>query len=128
LDDDPEALRLTVTVRLVVRVTRATVLDRYAAEVLRARAESLDPEGFAPLAYAAACTEGRDESTDGPAGQVGCLADPGAVVAGIPGLAVEDAAMAIERTPAEVVRRLRADRGFLEHPEDGSIADDEPRS
>jgi len=36
LDDDPEALRLTVTVRLVVRVTPATVLDRYAAEVLRA--------------------------------------------------------------------------------------------
>jgi len=115
-------------VRLVVRVTRARVLDRYAAEVLRARADSLDPEGFAPLAYAAACTGGPDEATDSPAGQVGYLADPGAVVAGIPGIAVEDAAMAIERTPAEVVRRLRAARGFLERAEDGRLADDEPRS
>jgi hypothetical protein len=123
-DDDPDGLRLTVTMSLVVRVTRPKVLDRFTREVLRARAEALDPADFAPLAYLAACQEGQDEVGSGPAGQVGYLADPAAVVAGIPGLAVEDAAMSIEPTPAEAVLRIRADLGFLEQPDD-DMADEE---
>jgi hypothetical protein len=51
----------------VVRVTGPKVLDRYAAEVWRARSECIEPDGLAPLAYAAACAEGQ-EITNGPAG------------------------------------------------------------
>jgi hypothetical protein len=57
------------------------------------------------------------------------LVDPGAIVAGIPGVAVEDARMMIEPTPCEVVRRLRADHGFLARPDNAPMRsgpDDEP--
>jgi hypothetical protein len=118
LEDDPDALRLTVTVQVVVRVTREKVLDRFAREVFAARQDALVPEDFAPLAYQAACDEGLDHVTGGPAGQLGFLIDPGAIVAGIPGVGVEDARMMIERTPPDVVRQLRADHGFLEEFDD----------
>ena len=49
-EDDPDALRLTITVSLVVRVTREKVLDRFAREVFAARREVLDAADFAPLA------------------------------------------------------------------------------
>lgn len=118
LEDDQDALRLTVSVSVVVRVTRAEVLDRFAREVLVARRDALSPDDFAPLAYQAVCDEGSDDVTGGPAGQLRFLIDPGAIVAGIPGVGVEDARIVIEKTPTEVVRRLREQHGFLEEPDD----------
>ena len=44
--------------------------------------------------------------------------DPGAIVAGIPGVGVEDTRIVIEKTPAEVVRKLREDHGLLEDRDD----------
>jgi hypothetical protein len=108
---------LTVSVRVVVRVTRDKVLGRFAREAFAARRDALVPSDFAPLAYQAACDEGLDDVTGGPAGQLGFLIDPGAIVAGIPGVGVEDARMVIEKTPAEVVHQLREDHGFLEEPD-----------
>jgi alkanesulfonate monooxygenase SsuD/methylene tetrahydromethanopterin reductase-like flavin-dependent oxidoreductase (luciferase family) len=118
LEDDPDAMRVTVDVSVVVRVTRAQVLDRFAREAFVARRETLSPDDFAPLAYQAACEEGLDDIAGGPAGQLRFLIDPGAIVAGIPGVGVEDVRIVIEKTPAEVVRQLREDHGFLEDPDD----------
>ena len=114
LEDDPDAMRVTVNVSVVVRVTRAKVLERFAEDVFAARGEALSSDDFAPLAYQAVCEEGLDDVTGGPAGQLRFLIDPGAIVAGIPGVAVEDARIVIERTPVEVVHRLRKEHGFLE--------------
>jgi len=114
----PDAMRLTVSVSVVVRVTREEVLDRFAREVSAGRRDALAPDDFAPLAYQAVCDEGLDDVTGGPAGQLRFLIDPGAIVAGIPGVGVEDARVMIEQTPAEVVRQLRQDHGFLEDPDD----------
>jgi hypothetical protein len=128
-EDDPDALRLTITVSLVVRVTREKVLDRFAREVFAAHREVLDAADFAPLAYQAACQEGWDDVAGGPEGRISYLVDPEAVVSDIPGIAVEDASMVIERTPLEVVRRLRENHGFLEQPGDGMMDEatgDEP--
>lgn len=111
-------MRLTVSVSVVVRVTREKVLDRFAREVSAARRDALSPDDFAPLAYLAVCDEGLDDVTGGPTGQLRFLIDAGAIVAGIPGVGVEDARIEIEKTPPEVVRRLREDHGFLEEPED----------
>lgn len=102
----------------MVRVTREKVLDRFAREVFAARRDALSPDDFAPLAYLAACEVGLDDITGGPAGQLRFLIDPAAVVAGIPGVGVENARIVIEETPAEVVRQLREDHGFLEQPDD----------
>jgi hypothetical protein len=121
LEDDPDAMRLTVSVSVVVRVTREKVLDRFARDVFAARRDALSPDCFAPLAYQGVCDEGLDDVTGGPTGQLRFLIDPGAIVVGIPGVGVEDASFEIERTPAEVVRQLREDHGFLE-----SADDDEP--
>jgi alkanesulfonate monooxygenase SsuD/methylene tetrahydromethanopterin reductase-like flavin-dependent oxidoreductase (luciferase family) len=118
LEDDPDAVRLTVNVSVVVRVTREKVLDRFAQDVFAARRDALAASDFAPLAYQAACDEGLDDVNGGPAGQLGFLIDPGAIIEGIPGVGVEDARMVIEKTPAEVVRQLREDHGFLEEPDD----------
>lgn len=124
LEDDPDAMRVTVNVSVVVRVTRARVLDRFAREVFAARGDALLPDDFAPLAYRAACEDGLDDATGGPAGQLRFLIDPGAIVAGIPGVGVEDAHIVIEATPTEVVRRLREEHGFLEEWDEEP--DDEP--
>jgi hypothetical protein len=62
-----------------------------------------------------ACAE---DVTGGPTGQLRFLIDSAAIVAGIPGVGVEDARIVIEKTPAEVVRQLREERGFLEEPND----------
>jgi len=107
---------VTLNVSVAVRVTREKVLDRFAREAFAARREALSPSDFAPLAYQAACEEGLDDVNRGPAGQLEFLIDPGAIVAGIPGVGVEGARMVIERTPAEVVRRLRVDHRLLEEP------------
>ena len=118
LEDDRDAKRLSVSVSVVVRVTREKVLDRFAREVLAARRDALSPDDFAPLAYQAVCDEGLDDVAGGPTGQLRFLIDPGAIVAGIPGVGVEDTRIVIEKTPAEVVRQLREDHGFLEEPDD----------
>ena len=118
LEDDPAAMRVTVTVSVVVRVTREKVLDRFAREVFAARRDALSPDDFAPLAYQAACQDGLDDVSGGPAGQLRFLIDPGAVIAGIPGVGVEDCSIVIEKTPTEVVRRLREEHGFLEEPDE----------
>jgi hypothetical protein len=118
LEDDPDAVRLTVNVSVVVRVTREKVLDRFAQEVFAARRDALAPSDFAPLAYQAACDEGLDDVNGGPATQLGFLIDPGVIVEGIPGVGVEDARMVIEKTSAEVVRQLREGHGFVEEPDD----------
>jgi hypothetical protein len=93
-------------------------LDRLAREVLAARRDALSADDFAPLAYQAACDEGLDDGTGGSAGQLRFLIDPCAIVAGIPGVGVEDVRIVIEKTPAEVVRRLREEHAFLEEPDD----------
>jgi hypothetical protein len=119
-EDDPDALRLTVSVSVVVRVTREKVLDRFAREVFAARRDALSPDDFAPLAYLAACEDGLDDVTSDPAAQLRFLLDPGGIVAGIRGVGVEDTRIAIEKTPTEIFRQLRQDHRFLEE------ADDEP--
>ncbi len=109
-DDDRDAIRLTIAVELVVRVTRPQVLQRFAAETQAATAQSIGPDGFGPLAYLAVCQEGLDEIADGPAGQLRYLASPGCVISGIPGVAAEAATMTITATPPEVTAALREDR------------------
>jgi hypothetical protein len=69
LEDDPQALRLTVTGSVVVGVTREKVLGRFAQETFAARRDALAPSDFAPLAYQAACDEGLEDVTGGPADQ-----------------------------------------------------------
>jgi hypothetical protein len=108
--DDPDALRLTIAVELVVRVTRPQALGRFAAETQAATAQSIGPDGFGPLAYHAVCQEGLDAIAGGPAGQLRYLASPGGVISGIPGVAVEAETMTITGTPPEVVAALREDR------------------
>jgi hypothetical protein len=109
-EDDPDAIRLTIAVELVVQVTRPQVLKRFAAETQAATAQSIGPDGFGPLAYLAVCQEGLDEIAGGPAGQLRYLASPGGVISGIPGVAVEAEAMTITATPPEVTAALREDR------------------
>lgn len=109
-DDDPDAIRLTIAVELVVRVTRPQVLRSFAAEAQAVTAQSIGPDGFSPLAYYAVCQEGLDEIAGGPAGQLRYLASPGGVVSGVPGVAVEAETMTITRTPPEVIGALREDR------------------
>lgn len=125
--DDPEGLRLTVNVSLVVRVTRAKVLQRYASEKFHMWHAAIGPEGFTPGAHEAPHPEGLDTITAGPSGQLRYLSDPGAVVAGIPGVAVENSAMTVEVTPEWVVQRLREVRGFTGgYLYDTGLADTEP--
>jgi alkanesulfonate monooxygenase SsuD/methylene tetrahydromethanopterin reductase-like flavin-dependent oxidoreductase (luciferase family) len=118
LEDDPDAVRLTVNVSVVVRVTREKALDRFARDVFAARRDALVASDFAPLAYQSACEEGLGDVHGGPVGQLRFLIDPGAIVGGIPGVGVEDACMVIEETSAEVVRQVREDHGFGEEPDD----------
>lgn len=108
--DDPDALRLTIAVELVVRVTRPRALGRFAAGTQAATAQSTGPDGFGPLAYHAVRQEGLDEIAGGPAGQLRYLASPGGVISGIPGVAVEAETMTITSTPPEVIAALREDR------------------
>jgi alkanesulfonate monooxygenase SsuD/methylene tetrahydromethanopterin reductase-like flavin-dependent oxidoreductase (luciferase family) len=117
-EDDPDAVRLTVNVSVVVRVTREKVLDRFAQDVFAARRDALAGADFAPLAYLAACDEGLDDVHGGPAGQLRFLIDPDAIIAGIPGVGVEGARMVIEKTPAEVVRQLREGHAFFNETDD----------
>jgi len=109
-DDDRDAVRLTIAVELVVRVTRPQVLQRFAAEARAATAQAIGPDGFGPLACRAVCQEGLDEIAGGPAGQLRYLASPGGVISGIPGVAVEAEAMTIAATPPEVVAAVREHR------------------
>ena len=69
----------------MVRVTRDKVLDRFAREAFAARRDALVPSDFAPLAYQAACDEGLDDVTGGPAGQFGVPGRPECDRSGYPG-------------------------------------------
>jgi alkanesulfonate monooxygenase SsuD/methylene tetrahydromethanopterin reductase-like flavin-dependent oxidoreductase (luciferase family) len=84
LEDDPDAIRVTVSVSVVVRVTREKVLERFAREVFAARREALSPDDFAPLAYQAGLRGGLDDVAGGPTGQLRFLIDPGAIVGAFP--------------------------------------------
>jgi hypothetical protein len=78
-DDDPDALRLTATVSLVVRATRPKALDRFAGG-FRAGGDGPTRRASRHWPTRRACQEGLDEIESGPAGQLGYLA-------GIPGVA-----------------------------------------
>jgi alkanesulfonate monooxygenase SsuD/methylene tetrahydromethanopterin reductase-like flavin-dependent oxidoreductase (luciferase family) len=90
LEDDPEAIRVTVSVSVVVRVTREKVLDRFAREVFDARRAALSADDFTPLAYEAVWDEGLDDVTGGPTGQLRFLVDPAANQAHSQDSAVDD--------------------------------------
>jgi hypothetical protein len=106
-EDDPDGVRLTIELELVVRVTRPKVLRRFAAETQAAMAGAIDPEGFGHLAYLAVTQEGLDEIAEGPAGQLRYLVRAGDVLSGIPGVAIEAESMSIAATRPEVIEALR---------------------
>ena len=97
-EDDPDGARLTVTVRLVVRVTRPKILGEYAARVQRAMAEAHSPDDFGEFAYLAVRSEGLDEIAAGPAGQLRFLLNPRDVLGAIAGIAIQESEMSIEVT------------------------------
>lgn len=68
--DNPDDVRLTVTAKLVVRVTRPEILRKYTADAQRSMAEAHSPGDFGELAYLAVTSEGLDEIAEGPAGQL----------------------------------------------------------
>jgi hypothetical protein len=100
-------VRLTVTARLVVRVTRPEILREYAADVQRAMAEAHSPDDFGKFAYLAVISEGLDEIADGPAGQLRFLLNASDVIGGIRGIAIEESDLSVEVTPRETVELIR---------------------
>lgn len=98
LEDDPDDARLTVTARLVIRVTRPKILGEYATCMQRAMAEAHSPDDFGEFAYLAVRSEGMDEIAEGPAGQLRFLLDPRDVLGTIPGIAIQESEISIEVT------------------------------
>jgi hypothetical protein len=94
-------MRLTVTARLVVRVTRPEVLGKYAADAQRAMAEAHSPDDFGEFAYLTVRSEGLDEIAEGPAGQLRLLLNASDVIGGIRGIAIEKSDLSVEMTPRE---------------------------
>jgi hypothetical protein len=78
-------VRLTVTAKLVVRVTRPEILRQYAADAQRAMAEAHSPGDFGEFAYLAVTSEGLDEIAEGPAGQLRFLLNASDVIGGTRG-------------------------------------------
>jgi len=105
--DNPDDARLTVTARLVVRVTRPEILRKHAADAQRAVAEVHSPGDFGEFAYLAVTSEGLDEIAEGPAGQVRFLLNASDVIGGIRGIAVEESDLSVEVTPRESVELIR---------------------
>lgn len=100
-EDNPDDVRLTVTAKLVVRVTRPEILRKHAADAQRAMAEAHSPDDFGEFAYLAVTSEGLDEIAEGPAGQLRFLLKASDVIGGIRGIAIEKSALSVEVTPRE---------------------------
>ena len=94
-------MRLTVTAKLVVRVTRPEILRKHAADGQRAMAEAHSPDDFGEFAYLAVTSEGLDEIAEGPAGQLSFLLNASDVIGGIRGIAIEKSDLSVEVTPRE---------------------------
>ena len=100
-EDNPDDVRLTVTAKLVVRVTRPEILRKYAADAQRAMAEAHSPGDFGELAYLAVISEGLDEIAEGPAGQLRFLLNASDVIGDIRGIAIEKSDLSVEVTPRD---------------------------
>jgi hypothetical protein len=106
-EDNPDDVRLTVTAKLVVRVTRPEILRQYAADAQRAVAEVHSPGDFGEFAYLAVTSEGLDEIAEGPAGQLRFLLNAADLISGIRGIAIEKSDLSVEVTPRETVEFIR---------------------
>lgn len=100
-------MRLTLTTKLAVGVTRPEILREYAADAQRAMAEALSPDDFGEFAYLAVTSEGLDEIAEDPAGQLRFLLNASDVTGGIRGIAIEKSDLSIEVTPRETARLIR---------------------
>lgn len=106
-EDNPDDARLTVTAKLVIRVTRPEILRKHAADAQRAMAEAHSPGDFGELAYLAVTSEGLDEIAEGPAGQLRFLFNASDLTGGIRGIAIEESDLSVEVTPRETVELIR---------------------
>lgn len=106
-EDNPDDVRLTVSAKLVVRVTRPEILRQYAADAQRAVAEVHSPGDFGEFAYLAITSESLDEIAEGPAGQLRFLLNVGDLISGIRGIAIEKSDLSVEVTPRETVEIIR---------------------
>jgi hypothetical protein len=75
-------VRLTLTTKLAVRVTRPEILREYAADARHAMAEALSPDDLEEFAYLAVTSEGPDEIAEDPAGQLRFLLNASDVIGG----------------------------------------------
>ncbi len=100
-------MRLTVTAKLVIRVTRPEILRKHAADVQRAMAEAHSPDDFGEFAYLAVTSEGLDEIAEDPAGQLRFLLNASDVIGGIGGIAIEKSGLSVEMTPRETAGLIR---------------------
>jgi len=100
-EDNPDDVWLTVTAKLVVRVTRPEILRKHAADAQRAMAEAHSPGDFGEFAYLAVISEGLDEVAEGPAGQLRFLLNASDVIGGIRGIAIEESDLSVEVTPRD---------------------------
>jgi len=100
-------VRLTVTAKLVVRVTRPEILRKHAADAQRAMAEVHSPGDFGEFAYLAVTSEGLDEIAEGPAGQLRFLLNASDLIGGIRGIAIEKSDLSVKVTPRETVELIR---------------------
>ena len=106
-EDNPDDVRLTVTAKLVVRVTRPEILRKHAADAQRAMAEVHSPGDFGEFAYLAVTSEGLDEIAEGPAGQLRFLLNASDLIGGIRGIAIEESDLSVKVTPRETVELIR---------------------
>ena len=106
-EDNPDDVRLTVTAKRVVRVTRPEILRQYAGDAQRAVAEVHGPGDFGEFAYLAVASESLDEIARGPAGRLRFLLNVGDLISGIRGIAIEKSDLSVEVTPREMVEFIR---------------------
>jgi hypothetical protein len=106
-EDNPDDIRLTVTAKLVVRVTRPEILGKYAADAQRAMTEVHSPDDFGEFAYLAVTSESLDEIAEGPAGQLRFLLNASDLTCDIRGITIEESDLSVEVTPRETVELMR---------------------
>jgi hypothetical protein len=106
-EDNPDDARLTVTAKLVIRVTRPELLRKHAADAQSAMAEAHSPDDFGEFAYLAVTSEGGDEIAKDPAGQLRFLLNASDVIGGIRGIALEKADLSVEVMPRETAGLIR---------------------